>query len=451
MAYEHSCVVDAPISEVFGWHERPGAIRRLTPPWYPVRVVEEGSSLSDGRAVVALPLGLSWVADHQPDLYEPGRRFVDVLTTPILAEVLSWRHEHEFAEHPAGTTMVIDRVSTRLPNFRLREMFEYRCRQLNGDLAAHRAARALHASPMTVAVTGTTGLIGSALSAMLTTGGHRVVHLVRRQPVSGLVGGHEERRWDPDEPSPDLLEGVDALVHLAGASIAGRFSESHKREISESRLGPTRALARLAASAGTPVFVCASAIGYYGSERGDEILTERSGAGQGFLSEVVGGWEAATEPAVEARCRVVQVRTGIVQSPKGGALRLMRPLFAVGAGGRIGSGRQWTAWIGIDDLLDIYLRSLVDPDLEGPVNAVAPSPVRNAEYAATLARVLRRPALLPVPALGPRLLLGPEGEKELTGASQRVLPERLLALGHPFRFPDLEPALRHVLGRPAPT
>jgi uncharacterized protein (TIGR01777 family) len=162
---------------------------------------------------------------------------------------------------------------------------------------------------------------------------------------------------------------------------------------------------------------------------------------------VVRDWEAATAPAEEAGVRVVHVRTGLVQSPRGGTLRLLRPLFELGLGGRLGSGRQWTSWIGIDDLVDIYYRAAVDPELSGPVNAVAPDPVRNANYTAALAGVLRRPAAVPVPAFGPRLLLGAEGAEELAGASQRVHPERLLAAGHPFRHPLLEPALRHLLGR----
>jgi uncharacterized protein (TIGR01777 family) len=275
-----------------------------------------------------------------------------------------------------------------------------------------------------------------------------VIHLVRR-PSHSRIGRAEERTWDPDTPATHLLDGVDALVHLAGASIAGRFTTSHKRAIRNSRFGPTRALAQLAAIERTPVMVTASAIGYYGSDRGDVLLDEESASGDGFLAEVVRGWEAASDPAVRGGSRVVKVRTGIVQTPRGGALRLQRPLFEVGAGGRLGTGRQWTSWIGIDDLLDVYLLAIANPSLEGPLNAVAPEPVRNAEYVATLAGVLGRPARLPVPPIGPRLLLGSEGAHEIAEASQRVTPARLLSMGHRFRHPDLESALRHVLGRSA--
>jgi hypothetical protein len=242
---------------------------------------------------------------------------------------------------------------------------------------------------------------------------------------------------------------------LAGASIGGRFTAAHKRAIRASRIEPTAALSRVAAlsaaaGSGPGCFISASAIGIYGVDRGDEIVTEASAPGDGFLAGVVRDWEAATAPAEEAGVRVVQVRTGLVQSPRGGTLRLQLPLFELGLGGRLGSGRQWMSWIGIDDLVDIYYRAAVDPALSGPVNAVAPDPVHNADYTTALARVLRRPAAVPVPAFGPRLLLGAEGADELAGASQRVHPERLLAAGHPFRHPRLEPALRHLLGRTGP-
>jgi uncharacterized protein (TIGR01777 family) len=177
------------------------------------------------------------------------------------------------------------------------------------------------------------------------------------------------------------------------------------------------------------------------------VLTETSARGDGFLADVVAAWEDATAPAARAGLRTVQVRTGLVQTPRGGMLRLLYPLFAAGLGGRLGSGKQWLAWIGLDDLLDIYLRAVLDPALSGPVNAVAPAPVRNADYTAVLAGLLHRPALVPVPPLGPRLLLGGEGARELAEASQYVRPQRLINAGHHFRHPELEAALRHVLGR----
>ena len=269
-----------------------------------------------------------------------------------------------------------------------------------------------------------------------------------------------ERYWRPEDPGPELLSGVDAVIHLAGASIGGRFTADRKREIRDSRIAPTRRLAELAATAaataavaadqqapGLRAFVTASAIGIYGADRGDEVLTETSSRGEGFLADVVADWEDATSPAAAAGIRTVQVRTGIVQTPSGGMLRLLSPLFEAGLGGRLGTGKQWLAWIGIDDLVDIYLRAVTDPHLAGPVNAVAPEPVRNSDYTRTLACVLRRPALLPVPAFGPRLLLGAEGAREIAQASQYVRPERLIRAGHHFRYPELDQALRHLFGR----
>jgi uncharacterized protein (TIGR01777 family) len=449
MGLVYSSVVDAPIYEVFDWHTRPGAITRLSPPWRPVRVVAEADSLQSGRAELGLPGGLRWVADHQPDSYDPPRRFVDTIGTEGLASLpvrlaVRWRHTHDFEELSGERTRVTDRVATPVPARALRAMFGYRHRQLADDIGVHRHAAAQGLAPATVAVTGSSGLVGSQLTAFLSTGGHRVIRLVRHAATKS-----DERQWNPDDPDPGLLAGVDAVIHLAGASIAGRFTEEHRAAIRDSRIGPTRRLAELIAKSadGPKVLISASAVGYYGYDRREETLTEDSERGDGFLADVVAEWENATAPAEQAGVRVVRVRTGIVQSPGGGTLRLLRPLFAAGLGGRVGNGQQWLSWIGIDDLVDVYHRGLWDADLSGAVNAVAAEPVRNVDYTRTLAHVLRRPALLPVPPLGPRLLLGEQGARELACASQRVLPARLQQADHRFRRPDLEQTLRHLLGR----
>jgi uncharacterized protein len=444
MVFTFSSVIDASIDDVFAWHTRPGAIYRLTPPWQPVKVVQEASSLRDGRAVLGLPGGLRWVAAHQPDGYDPPNSFADSLESLPL----HWRHTHNFVPVASSggdqATRVTDVVDTPVPARVLRPMFTYRHQQLAADLAALARARALGPDSLTIAVTGSSGLIGTALSALLSTSGHQVVRLVRRP-----ARHPEERHWRPDDPSPELLDGVDAVIHLAGASIGGRFTEEHKQQIRDSRITPTRNLARLAAKAGPGLraFVTASAIGIYGPDRGDELLTETSDRGEGFLADVVADWEDATTLAKDAGVRTVQVRTGIVQSPRGGMLRLLSPLFLAGLGGRLGDGKQWVSWIGLDDLADIYLRVVADTGLSGPVNAVAPDPVRNSDYTRTLAAVLHRPAVLPVPGLGPRLLLGREGATEVAQASQYVQPTRLLQAGYQFRQPNLEGELRHLFGR----
>jgi len=429
-----------PVDVVFDWHRRPGGLARLLPPWHPVRIVREAGSLRDGTAVLGLPAGRTWVAQHQPGEYVEQRTFADELTSRPFLLPVRWHHRHDFQPRANGSTL-IDQVDSMMPDAPLRRMFAYRHRQLADDLTAH--GHFAHLPRLTVAITGSSGLIGSALAPFLTTGGHRVIHLVRRPPRT-----HDERRWDPVHPDVGALEGVDALVHLAGAPIAGRFTEEHRRQIRSSRIEPTQLLAEAAAAASVPVFVSASAIGLYGSDRGDEVLTEGSDSGDGFLADVVRDWEAAARvDATSDSMRSVQVRTGIVQSPRGGALRLQWPLFAAGLGGPLAGGDQWISWVGIDDLVDVYLNAILDEQLSGPINAVAPHPVRQRDYAATLGRVLGRPAVVPTPRIGPRLLLGAVGEREVAAASQRAHPAVLLGRGHVFRFPELEPALRHVLGK----
>ena len=443
MGLRHASVIEAPLAEVFAWHERPGALYRLAPPWQPIRVMEEAASLRDGKAVLRLPGGIRWVAQHSG--YDPPHQFVDEL----VSLPLRWRHTHTFEALADSRTLVTDVVDTPAPAALLAQTFRYRQNQLAADLAAHRIMTGLRERPLSVAVTGSSGLIGTALCAFLSTGGHRVIRLVRRPPRRA-----GEREWRPDSPDPAALEGVDAVVHLAGASIAGRFTERHKRSIRASRIGPTRALASAMASMREPprVLVSASAIGFYGADRGDDELSEESGRGTGVLADVVADWEAAAQPARDVGLRVAHVRTGIVQSAQGGSLKLLRPLFAAGLGGPVSPRSQWVSWVGIDDLVDIFGRALVDERVVGPLNAVAPHPVRNDEYAKTLARVLRRPALVPVPGFGPRLLFGREGAAELVEASQRVAPRELTGLGHAFRHPELELCLQHQLGHmPAPT
>ena len=450
MGIRYASIVDHPLDEVWAWHTRPGAMRRLVPPWQPMRIVKETESLANGQAILGLPGGLRWIAQHDPAGYDPPRQFLDVLSSDGLMTLPPrvigwWRHTHRFSDAGGGRTRMLDEVDTTVPGAALRSTFAYRHRQVAEDLASHRDAAEAGAGSLVVAMTGASGLVGTALSAFLSTGGHRVIRLVRRDPA-----GTDERRWDPDNPAADLLDGVDAVVHLAGESIAGRFTEAHRRAIRDSRIEPTRRLAEVAAAtAGLRAFVSASAIGFYGYDRGDEVLDEHSSRGDGFLADVVADWEAATAPAGRSGARVVTVRTGIVQAADGGTLKLLRPLFSAGLGGRLGSGKQWLSWVGIDDLLDVYYRALYDSRLSGPVNAVAPNPVRNTEYTAALAKTLHRPALLPVPSIGPRLLLGRQGATELAEANQRVNPAALTALGHRFRQPTISDALGHQLGHDA--
>jgi uncharacterized protein len=307
---------------------------------------------------------------------------------------------------------------------------------------------------MLVAVTGASGLIGTALVERLHAGGHQVLRLTRSRPAAP-----DQVHWDPasGELDPDALAKADAVVHLAATNIGEhlRWNARIKRELLGSRVEGTSLVARTMAelatrsggNEGPRLLVCASGVHYYG-DRGDAVLTEADGGGPGFLAGVVRQWEAAADPARAAGLRVVHLRTGLVQDVGGAGLPKQVLMFRFGLGGRLGSGRQWLSWISLDDIAGAYLHALTHDELEGPVNAVAPDPVTNAEFTRILARVLGRPAFLHVPAIAPKLVLG-ELADELLFTSLRARPARLLETGYTFEFPDLETTLRHTLGRPA--
>jgi uncharacterized protein (TIGR01777 family) len=292
-----------------------------------------------------------------------------------------------------------------------------------------------------VAITGSSGLIGTALRARLVDDGHDVVRIVRGAPSAGDIA------WDAaGELDPAALTAVDAVVNLAGAGIGDhRWTDDTKREVRDSRVRTTAALSRAMVSAqpAPAVLLSGSGIGFYG-DRGDDEVDESSSSGSGFLAVVCGAWEAATHAAATAGVRVVHLRTGIVLSRDGGALKKQLPLFRFGLGGRFGNGRQWQSWISITDEIGAIVH-LLTSDVSGPVNLVAPAPVTNREFAATLARVLGRPAFLPIPSIGPKLVLGAELADTLLFEGQRVIPRVLRADGYTFEHGDLETALRSLL------
>src|ERR687893_1991408 len=295
-----------------------------------------------------------------------------------------------------------------------------------------------------VLVSGSAGLIGSALVLALQEKGHQVRRLTRSGGAS-----EDAVRWDPaaGEIDADRIEGVDAIVHLAGENIVGRWTDAKKARIRDSRVRGTRLLAETLARLPRPpgVMVSASATGYYG-DRGNELLSEQSAPGDSFLAGVGQEWEAAADPAREAGGRVVHPRLGIVLSTQGGALGATLPIFKLGGGGKIGSGGQYWSWVSFDDVIGAILHAMDTEDLSGPVNVVTSHPPTNAKYTRVLGKVLNRPTVFTVPAPAARLMLG-EITDELLLASARVEPVRLKEAGYSFRHPELEGALRHLLGR----
>jgi hypothetical protein len=457
LRFQRRSRIEASAQTVYAWHTRPGALERLVPPWERVVVEERTGGIEDDARVVlrvtAGPIPLRWVAVHGDVI--PGRQFVD---RQVQGPFRHWRHRHGLEPDGPSACRLEDDVEYVLPlgwlggivaGGRVREtldrMFAYRHAVTKADIEAHAAREGL--VPMHVVVSGSRGLVGSALVPFLTTGGHRVTRLVR-----GMAAGPDETVWNPARGPVDAsrLDGVDAVVHLAGENIAaGRWTPVRKAEIRRSRVDGTRNLCEVLARLPRPpkVLVSASAVGLYG-DRGAEILTEESAPGTGFLTDVCREWEAATQPASRAGIRVVNLRFGMVLSPSGGALQKLLLPFRLGMGGRIGDGRQFTSWIALDDAVGAIHHALCEESVRGPVNAVAPGPVSNAEFTRTLARVLRRPTLLPVPAFAARLAFG-EMADALLLAGARVMPVRLQESGYRFRFPDLESALRHLLGRHA--
>jgi hypothetical protein len=446
--------IAAPAEEVFRWHAGPGAFERLNPPWEPVEIVARHGGVENGAVVVLRmglgPLSQSWVAEHRD--YQEGRQFRDVQVSGPFAH---WVHTHRFEPDGPSACYLEDHIEYALPlgavgrlgggalvRQKLERMFTYRHRVTSDDIAAHSRYTG---TPMKILVSGASGLIGAALASFLTTGGHSVTRLVRSQPRADTA----EILWDAKHGVDDVarLEGFDAIVHLAGENIVGRWTEEKRARIRDSRVAGTKTLCDALARLSSPprMLISASAIGYYGS-RGDEVLTEESAAGLGFLPEVCRAWEEATLPAVQKGIRVVTARIGVVLSPSGGALAKMLLPFRLGLGGMVGAGTQYMSWVTLDDTIGVIHHALITDTVRGPLNVTAPQPVMNSEFTATLGRVLGRPTFLPLPATVARLALG-EMADELLLSSARVMPQKLLDTRYPFRQPELEGALRHVLGK----
>lgn len=444
------------VEELFAWHERPGAFVRLSPPWDQAKVVEHTGGIRDGaRVVLSVPTGpihTKWVIEHRD--YQPNRQFRDILLEGPFAK---FEHTHSFFADSATTSSLEDVIEYELPlgelgavaggwfaSDTLDQVFRYRHALMTGDLERH--AQYTDRPRLRIAVTGASGFIGSQLCAFLTTGGHTVLRIGRGAVKPGVV----DIAWDPKAGvlNPADLEGVDAVIHLAGANIAERWSDEHKRAIRESRVQGTTLIAKTIASLNKKpsVLLSASAIGYYG-DRGDEVLDESSGAGSGFLPDVVREWEACTAAAENAGIRVVHMRSGIVQGAAGGALAKQLPVFKTGLGGPLAGGKMWVSPIALDDEIGAMHFCLMEQNIRGAVNFVAPEQVTNAEYTEILGSVLHRPAIVPVPSFGLYVLFGKEMVDNTVLASLRVKPGVLERAGFKFRHPTVRQMLEFELGQ----
>jgi uncharacterized protein len=445
-------VIDVPREELFAWNEREGAFERLGPPWESVEVVERSGGIRDGgRAVINTKIGpfsQRWVAEHRD--YQQGHQFRDI---QVEGPFSRWEHTHKTADGPAaGTSILTDEIVFRAPlaplsdfavHGRLETMFRYRHAVTAADLSRHKRWGAGAIGQKRILVTGASGVIGRTLCALFTGGGHDVVRLVRRAPVDA-----SELRWDPGIPTVDArdVEGFDAVVHLAGENISGEdWTPARKAELRRSRVATSQLLADTLAKTSKPpsLFLCASGTGIYGNT--EEHETDESGArGEGFLAELAAAWEDAAESAVRAGIRVVHARISAVLTPRGGMLQAVLPTFKAGFGGPIAGGKQYVAWISVDDVCYALYRMLADTTLSGAVNLTAPAPITQGTFAKALGARLGRPAWIPVPGAVVTALFG-DIAKETALQSSRAVPGKLAAAGHDFEHPTIELALQHVL------
>ena len=449
---------ELPVSaqEAFAWHMRQGAFERLTPAWSDTELAEFPKPLTEGSIAVikiGLPvIKLRWVARHTevvaPDYFE------DVQESGPFA---FWKHRHMFTEKSDSRCYLIDEIDFALPfgverirfferlvTMKLEKMFEHRHEVTQRDLELRK--KNMDKKTLEIRLTGSSGLVGSALKPLLTTQGHSVKSLVRDQSAVD----EESLFWNPssDVLAPEVLQGADAVIHLAGENIAdGRWTASKKQRIKDSRIRSTKLLSDAIAAMDNPpsTLIVASAIGYYG-DRGDEVLSEDSRSGSDFLASVCKEWEEATQSAKNAGVRVVHMRLGVVLSPAGGALQKMLTPFKLGAGGPLGSGKQYMSWVSLEDVIGAIYHVLMNDSVHGAVNTTAPNPVTNQRFTQALGRVLSRPAFMPAPAFALKLLLGEMAEALLL-SSTRVVPEKLKSSGYEFRHPEIDGALKSLLGK----
>lgn len=455
----HSSRMPVPVETLSAWHFRAGALERMIPPWAAVRAPRSFGGLAEG-AIAELEVRIGgrwkrWKALHEE--VHPGRSFRDRQIEGPFAE---WIHDHRFLPEPDDHSLLEDRIEYRVPLGALGQLlagrrvhrelvrtFLFRHRRLRGDLRRHAE---LGGDPLHVAITGASGLVGRSLRSFLTSGGHQVRRVVRGRPDAA----QGDIAWNPDQGSIDSarFESLDAVVHLAGENIAsGRWTSAKMDSIRRSRVDGTRLLAESLAKLKQPprVLVSASAVGFYGDRSDLEesgALDESGARGENFLAEVAEAWESATAAASDAGIRVVHLRIGVVVSAAGGIVAKLRTPFQFGLGGPVGHGRQAMPWIALDDLLGAILWAIRREEVRGPINAVAPEPRSNRAFARDLAAVLRRPAVMPLPATVVKLAFGRMG-RELLLSGAPVAPRRLRDGGFRFEFERLREALAFELGR----
>ena len=442
---QHAVTVNAPIDEVVAWHARPGAIQRLLPPWLPLEVVSESTSLVDGVAQLRLLGFLPWSATHLPEKFQPDRLFVDRLTTPIIAPLLEWNHYHQFDSIGQTATRITDRVQARVPRAVLAPNLYYRGRQVVGDFAAHAMMRRFHSEPLTVGVTGADTLIGRGLCAMLSTGGHRVVRLMHER--NGREGC---RVWNPVQPDSRLLNNIDAVVHLMHPFEAmPKRSNAHDHMQYTDHVESTRRLAELV---GKRTFIVASTTKFSsttqfcGDPTPESVLLGPFEYGDDQAREYVSAWEQAAEPARRSGARVVHVRTGAVLAHRGQRSATWRR-FATPDRANIAHADEPMPWLGIDDVLDVYLRCIVDEQLAGSVNAVSPRAVSWGDYVRIFKRVLGIPTPASLYSLRDVVAATMCSERTERSSASYVYPHLLQQVGHEFRYPDIESTIRHSYGR----
>jgi len=448
--------ITAPVEEVFKWHARPGAIERLSPPWDPLEIISQTGGINIGAEVKmklkAGPIPIKWHARHVD--YQENVLFQDI---QVKGPFSKWNHTHRFKSldrtkciledtieyalpfHPIGTAVMAPFVKKKL-----KQIFTYRHNTTMADMAAHQSRR--QHDPLNILISGASGLLGSSLIPFLRTGGHHVMQLVRRPPNKEKG----EIRWDPASGIMDLdnSDDIDAVIHLSGENIGeGHWRPEKKKRIIDSRVQSTRLIAEAISKMKNPprVFLSASAIGFYGN-RGDILVDESATVGNDFISDVCRMWEESTDVAAQAGIRTASLRIGIVLSPRGGALSKLLLPFTLGIGGKIATGRQYMSWISIDDTIGAIHHALFEEKISGPVNLVSPNPATNKEFTLKLAKVLARPAYFTVPKFAIETVFGEMGRETIL-SSTRVKPSVLSETGYAFRHPDLEGALRHLLGK----